>query len=133
MKELTKQQIITGCKIHSSGRLPCIKRPVYCVIVSEDNKCVFGSNWINDKSVIECPRANYPTGEGYHLCKEVCKQEYHAETDALANAIKLGVITHGASLYMTGHNYCCNNCLAALRASGIKYVKCLDCNKDYNL
>ena len=133
MKELTKQQIITGCKIHGQNKVPCIKRPVYCVIVSEDNKCVFGSNWINDTSVKECPRAESPSGVDYHLCKEVCKQNSHAETDALTKATKLEVITYGASLYLTGHNYCCDNCIIAMRASGIKYVKCIDSNKEYIL
>lgn len=132
MKELTKQQIITGCKLHSKGKISCVKRPVFCVIVTKKEEYIFGSNWMNNP-VIECPRANLPTGEGYHLCKEVCDQTFHAELDALSKACKLEVITWGASLYLTNHTYCCNNCINAMRASGIKYVKCIDNGKEYIL
>ena len=133
MKDITKEYIIAGCKTYSGGRAPCIKRSVYCVIVSEDNKHVFGSNWMNNKFVLECPRADSPTGEDYHLCKQICRQDSHAETDALIKATKLEVITHGAVLYLTGHSYCCDACLRAMKASGIKLVICMDSDKEYIL
>lgn len=133
MKNVTKEYIIENCISQAKGRTACLKRAVYAIIIAEDGKEVFGSNWTNSTNVTECPRADYATGEGYHLCKEICSQEYHAEVEAVLQAQKKEVIIYNAKMYLTGHDYCCNNCLDIMRSSGIKYAKCLDSGKEYNL
>lgn len=130
MIEPSKQYIIAGCTV--SNNKPCLKRSVYAMVLCKDGKEVFGSNWIANE-VISCPRAELPTGQGYNLCREVCGQQHHAETDAIARCVAADVITLDAKMYITGHDYCCDNCLAAIKSSGIGYVKCLDSNKEYYL
>lgn len=93
----------------------CKKQTTIAIIVNNGRFWV-GSNWVEDEQK-ECPRKDYKTGEGYHLCKEVCNQFAHAEVDA---CIKAGDNAKGGTLYLIGHTYCCNNCLSVMKASGIK-------------
>lgn len=106
---------------------PCVKQTVKAVIVTADNQKVFGSNAINN-DIAECPRVerNMPTGEGYHLCKDVCNQNEHAEVTALQNARKAGIDVKGGTVYITGHTYFCDNCQNEMRKAGIKEAICLD-------
>lgn len=57
-----------------------------------------------------------PTGQGYELCTNVCQQQGHAEVQALRAA---GEAALGATLYLQGHSYACDPCIAACRAAGI--------------
>jgi pyrimidine deaminase RibD-like protein len=59
------------------------------------------------------------TGEGYHLCKEVCQQTDHAEINALKAA---GPAARGGIMYIEGHTYACAPCQDAAAASGIKFI-----------
>ena len=116
---------------------PCLKQTVKALIVSNNGEEVFGSNHINNK-VKECPRVTEgcQTGEGYHLCKEVCNQSSHAEVDAIKNAKEKGVNLQGATLYLSGHTYCCMNCLENMKNAGIKKAFVFNNEgvcKEYNL
>jgi deoxycytidylate deaminase len=106
---------------------PCLKQTVKAIIVTQDGQRILGSNAINNDVDI-CPRVveNMPTGEGYHLCKDVCNQNEHAEVTALQNAKAAGVAVKGATLYITGHTYFCDNCQNEMRKAGIKEAICLD-------
>ena len=66
-----------------------------------------------------CPRIDLPTGIGYEMCKEICKQENHAEINA---CIIAGAEAQGATLYLLGHTYCCNNCKKVMAEYGIKNI-----------
>jgi deoxycytidylate deaminase len=77
-----------------------------------------GTNEIH-KDITECPRKDMKTGEGYELCKSVCKQNHHAEVDA---CLKAGDQANGAILYLIGHTYCCNDCTEVMERYGIKEV-----------
>lgn len=59
-----------------------------------------------------CPREGMRTGEGYDLCRKVCQQKAHAEINLIAAA--RGDLK-GTDVYMTGHTYCCQACLDALK------------------
>ncbi|MBL7058628.1 hypothetical protein ISS03_04790 [Patescibacteria group bacterium] len=89
-----------GCKKQSTG----------AVIVK--NGVILAKGCNAGKKVDICPRvtANYKTGEGYHLCREVCQQEGHAEVSAIINARKNEQNIKGANLYLYGHWWCCQNC-----------------------
>ena len=63
-----------------------------------------------------------PTGEGYHLCTDICKQWGHAETQAIAKAREDGVMIIGSTLYLEGHTYVCSACQAACDDAGIAHV-----------
>ena len=66
------------------------------------------------------------TGEGYELCKSICKQKYHAEVDA---CLKAGEAAQGATLILIGHSYCCDDCKRVMKEHGIKEIKIVDLNK----
>jgi dCMP deaminase len=69
-----------------------------------------------------CPRrvAGYESGQGLELCPAA-----HAETNAIANAARLGVNCNYTTLYLN----CivpCKNCAASIINAGIKEVICLE-------
>jgi hypothetical protein len=57
-----------------------------------------------------------PTGEGYELCKSVCGQVGHAETNVINFA---GKEANGAALYVEGHTYICESCRATAKSAGV--------------
>jgi deoxycytidylate deaminase len=57
-----------------------------------------------------------PTGEGYEMCKNICKQTSHAEVAAIKAAGKWAA---GGRLYLEGHTYACRDCAAAMVVAGI--------------
>jgi len=48
----------------------------------------------------KCPREGMNTGEGYHLCKEIFKQQAYAEVDVCR---QVGGETRSGMLYLIGH------------------------------
>lgn len=95
---------------------PCLKQSVKALIVTLKGDQVFGSNHINN-IVSSCPRVEQgcKTGEGYHLCKEVCNQGAHAEVDAINQAQNQNLDIKGGILYLVNHYYCCDNCLSSMK------------------
>ena len=130
-EEAMKQYIIDGCNAVAGDLVPCVKQPVYALIITTDGKEHFGSNWMTNSNVTVCPRVelNCPSGQGYELCKEVCNQDFHAERFAISLCTS---DTTDATLYLTGHTYCCDDCIAAMKAAGIKTAVVLDSGKVYN-
>jgi len=95
----------------------CAKQTTIAVIENNGEYWV-GSNWC-DNPQPECPRREMETGEGYELCREICKQYSHAEVDA---CLKAGKKAEGGTLYLLGHTYCCENCKKVMEEHGIKEV-----------
>lgn len=100
--------------------MTCAKQIVKAVIVASDGEIFKGDNSCANPQEV-CPRDSegYKSGEGYHLCKEICDQEAHAEVDAITKA---GSKSKGATLYLTGHSYACDNCSKAAELAGIKVI-----------
>ncbi len=100
----------------------CIKQTVVATIITKCGETISGFNGIKNLEITECPRvvANIATGVGYELCKDVCNQVGHAEIEAIKNS--KGYDLTGATMYLTGHTYCCDNCLEAIKNSGISKV-----------
>jgi deoxycytidylate deaminase len=100
----------------------CVKQVITAIIINGD-KVFVGSNHCGNPQTT-CPRdeQGFKTGEGYHLCKEVCNQDAHAEVDA---CIKAGEHAKGATLILLGHYYCCDNCIKVMEEYGIAQVKIL--------
>lgn len=113
--------------LSTEGHLPCIKQSVYAMIKTVDGKMVFGTNKMLNNITI-CPREveGYATGTGYHLCKEVCNQNAHAEVDAIQNAHKKDMNIIGSVLTLVGHTYCCDNCIQVMKENGIASVHIID-------
>jgi DNA mismatch endonuclease (patch repair protein) len=92
----------------------CAKKHVVAII-EKNGKRYIGSNWCHNPQK-KCPR--FP-GEDYSKCKTICKQDSHAEIDAIKNAEG---DTKKAVMYLIGHDHCCEPCLVAMKKSGIKKV-----------
>lgn len=85
---------------------PCAKQTTIAV-VSKNGKYWIGTNsCVNPQDT--CPRGDMPSGKGYVLCKDICKQTGHAEENAIKAAGKKNC--KGANLYLFGHNRICNEC-----------------------
>lgn len=111
-------------KVEEAGG-PCAKQVVLAVLRTKKGEFL-GTNWCKSPQAT-CPRGDMPRGEGYHLCKEVCRQPYHAEEMAVANAVKAGVGLRGAVCYVYGHSQTyektgsgvCPNCDKLLASHGV--------------
>ena len=96
----------------------CAKQIVTATVVAPNGDRFIATNYTLNPQV-RCPRADMPTGVGYHLCKEVCEQPGHAEINALKLA---GDKAMGATLNISGHTYACESCKQAARDAGIKKI-----------
>lgn len=94
--------------------MSCARQLTVAIIVNK-GKFWVGSNSC-DNPQKRCPRGNMPTGIGYELCKDICKQTGHAEENACRAA---GKSAKGGTLYLIGHTYCCHKCMKIIKRSGI--------------
>jgi deoxycytidylate deaminase len=122
-KVLEEQAGRTGVGMGAAigGRGPCAKQTVTATIVMPNGNRFVGTNdCLNAQTT--CPRdaAGYKTGEGYHLCAEVCQQTGHAEINALRAA---GTAAKGAFMYIEGHTYACQPCIAEMVRAEIHWYK----------
>jgi len=107
-------------KLKPKQMLQCLKQTTHAVIMKDGKFIANGSNEIH-VDMKECPRdvKGCVSGEGYHLCKEKCLQKNHAEVAACIAAKAAGKETAGATLYLMGHTYCCDNCIEVMADHGI--------------
>lgn len=108
-----------------SCRSPCHRLHVGCVLVSNNRIISAGYNGFLSgalhNSIIKTE------GETSHEQATV-----HAECNAIADCASRGVITSGATAYIT--HYPCINCFKMLMAAGIKEIKYLhDYKNDINI
>lgn len=104
--------------VRDIGIQQCRKRVVRATVRTPTGAYFVATNHLSvDPGV--CPRAEYPTGEGYDLCASVCGQQAHAEIRALSLA---GKKARGATLYIEGHTYACESCMRAADEAGIADV-----------
>jgi len=99
---------------------PCRKQTVVAFLTTSDGKRLYiGSNWC--KTPVrpgECPRADMPSGSGYWMCKDICRQPAHAEVDALKKAGKDGI---GGMMYIVGHTRVCDDCSKKMKKAQVKW------------
>lgn len=96
---------------------PCVKQLVRATIVAA-GEIFIGENDCETPQPT-CPRAGMPTGVGYSLCRDVCRQTGHAEINALRLA---GPKARGSVMYVQGHSYACEPCKRACEAAGVKEI-----------
>jgi len=102
--------------------MSCAKKRVQCVLVSKEGLVFVGENWCNNPQE-KCPRE---AGEGYEKCRSICKQNAHAEVEAIRLA---GNYVKGATAYLINHHHYCRDCQIALFDAGVialKRVKSMD-------
>jgi hypothetical protein len=101
------------------GSGPCAKQTVTATFVSAKGTKYFKTTNYCLNPQTTCPRGDMPTGVGYELCKSVCKQEGHAELNALRYA---GAGASGGTIYVEGHTYACKDCQDAANSAGATIV-----------
>jgi deoxycytidylate deaminase len=97
---------------------PCAKQTVTATVMAQDGRRFVATNHCN-RPQPACPRDGLPTGTGYYLCRQICDQPAHAEVNVLAAA---GEAARGATLYLQGHTYACQECLDACMRAGIARI-----------
>jgi hypothetical protein len=117
MKDFTLKEILLLTGLIDERK--CAKQEVIAVIITPKLEIFVGSNWCETPQK-ECPRKDMPTGVGYEMCRDICKQRTHAEIDACQKA---GANAVGADLYLMGHTYCCDHCKEVMEAFGIKNIR----------
>lgn len=96
----------------------CAKQHVIAIIISKDQEYFIGTNKCLSPQK-KCPRHGLESGEGYHLCKDICRQVSHAEIAALNSA---GYKAKDSVLILIGHTYCCDDCINKMLLAGVKQV-----------
>ncbi|RJO61452.1 hypothetical protein C4544_02980 [candidate division WS5 bacterium] len=106
----------------------CTKQRTGAVVV-RDGEVIGRANNTVKNAPDECPRdkEGFKTGEGYHLCKDVCEQvQGHSEANAVKNAQTESRETEGGDIYLYGHWWCCKGCWDEMIKGGIRHVYLLD-------
>jgi hypothetical protein len=95
----------------------CAKVTTRCTIVTTEGETIVGENWCANPQPDGCPRK---VGEDYTKCRTVCQQYGHAEIMAIFLA---GEKCQGATAYLEGHTYYCQNCQEHLFGMGVVALK----------
>lgn len=107
---------IQGDVLRILHKRDCAKTITKATLYSPSGVKFYAENWCENPQ-LECPRKDMKTGEGYELCKSICRQSGHAEV----NVCKLaGEQARGGHLFLEGHTYICESCLSTMRDYGIK-------------
>lgn len=93
--------------------MTCAKKRVQCVLIARDGEVFVGENWCNSPQAV-CPRDAW---EGYDKCSSICKQNSHAEIEAIELAKGKA---RGATAYLINHTHYCRNCQEALFKAGVE-------------
>jgi hypothetical protein len=99
-----------------NGSGPCARRVVIATLYAQDGSSYQSSNWCMRPQPV-CPRAHMPSGEGYWMCRDICKQKGHAETNALEIA---GDQAKGSLMVVENHYRICDHCRASAAAAGVE-------------
>ena len=97
--------------------LICAKQDVVAFIKA-GTRVFVGTNWCQVPQK-ECPRKDLPSGVGYDKCKDICKQNSHAEVEA---CVKAGKYAEEADMYIIGHTRSCDSCKEFMKKFGIRNV-----------
>jgi len=130
-----KEYITTNVNNIANNLFPCLKQEVRAMLVTEDGNEYFGANWMLNNTITVCPRLAFESGTRYDLCESICGQgpDYHAERNAIYACIEADDTAVGATLYLTGHTYCCKDCQAAIKNANIATVIIVDTGEVINV
>lgn len=104
------------------GSGKCAKAHVVATLVAANGQQFQSSNFCLTPQP-ECPRDfyGYKSGEGYHLCKEICNQPAHAEENVVFFAKKEGTDVRGSKIYVD-YTWICENCKQICKDVGADVV-----------
>lgn len=98
--------------------MTCIRKVVTATIIATGGLRYVGTNACRRPQTV-CPRADYPSGEGYEICFSVCDQIGHAEAVAIGLA---GDSARGSTLYLENKGSPCARCQAKIEKAGVALV-----------
>jgi deoxycytidylate deaminase len=115
--ESTDKKHSTGAVIVKDGR----------VLIGAANQSGFKSSFLIGKHAEGlCVRKffNVPSGKGYWMCPGCSKSKHHAESGAVIKAMKKysKAELEGATVYLYGHYWCCQDCWSNMLKVGINTV-----------
>lgn len=96
--------------------MTCAKVVVTAVLTSVGGAVYVGRNDCATPQVV-CPRGGMAHGQGYELCRTVCRQGAHAEVRAIRAA---GLDAVGGQMVITGHDRQCVDCRLVTDMLGIE-------------
>ena len=115
------------------GLQSCLDRTIIAVIEYQD-KIYIGTNGIMNTPT-ECPRNGCTINQGYEMCRNICKQPYHAEEAAIVEwLIDWGeyivdenfggrINDHDATISIFGAKAMCERCKALCEHYKLQVVK----------
>lgn len=98
--------------------MTCVRKVVTATIIAQNGRRYVGTNACRNPQTI-CPRAEYPSGEGYEICGLICDQIGHAEAVAIQLAEE---DAFGSILYLENKGRPCVDCQAKIDAKNIEVV-----------
>ena len=87
---------------HGGFLVTCAKKIVKATLLLKDGSLFYGTNDCRTPQTV-CPRL---PGEGYSKCGTVCHQPFHAEIDALQQAIMKGHDVEGGHMIVFYDKVC---------------------------
>lgn len=118
IEDIPNKVAVVGMRLLDCKTNLCVKQTTAAVILTKEGLLFTGYNSCKEPQNT-CPREGLPSGEGYELCKNICKQTGHAEVNACNLA---GNYCAGATLYLFGHTYCCKDCESHMETRDIEEV-----------
>lgn len=100
----------------SKGRKSRCQDKTIVAVLRSNGRVFFGINGISE-SMDYCPRNVMEMGvnQGYSMCRSICRQESHAEVDAIDTWLRNSTADDTAEISIYGTGKICDNCMALLQ------------------
>lgn len=100
----------------SKGRKSRCQDKTIVAVLRSNGRVFFGINGISE-TMTYCPRNVMEMGvnQGYSMCRNVCRQESHAEVDAIDTWLRNSKADDTAEISIYGTGKICDNCMALLQ------------------
>lgn len=100
----------------SKGRKSRCQDKTIVAVLRSNGRVFFGINGISE-SMAYCPRNVMEMGvnQGYSMCRSICRQESHAEVDAIDTWLRNSTADDTAEISIYGTGKICDNCMALLQ------------------
>lgn len=100
----------------SKGRKSRCQDKTIVAVLRSNGRVFLGINGISE-SMTYCPRNVMEMGvnQGYSMCRSICRQESHAEVDAIDTWLRNSKADDTAEISIFGTGKICDNCMALLQ------------------
>lgn len=100
----------------SKGRKSRCQDKTIVAVLRSNGRVFLGINGISE-NMTYCPRNVMEMGvnQGYSMCRSICRQESHAEVDAIDTWLRNSTADDTAEISIYGTGKICDNCMALLQ------------------